>query len=142
MWTHARADTHRHISVIDIVCVAILITYHVCAVGGISCMSMRMCETSWHPQHLQGQSESALVQLCASIKHFFFFFFFFLKQDQWHPPNICFCQSNKTPLNQRSPTHLPLIYRVDEDVVMFFTLSFGENCLRDFEDDLQPLQLI
>lgn len=53
-WT--LTHTHKNISDIDILCFPILVTYHVCAVGAISWMPMRVCEPSWHPWHLQGQN--------------------------------------------------------------------------------------
>lgn len=50
------AHTHRytHTSDIDIVRFFIPITYHVCAIGGISWISMSISETPWHLQQLQG----------------------------------------------------------------------------------------
>lgn len=117
---HTQTDTHRHISDIDIVYFPILITYHVCAVGGISWMSMSMCETSWHLQHLQGQylnQHYTSVSVDPSR--------LFLKADPWHSRTVCFCQSNKSPLNQCYHTNLPLIHLVDigESALMIFYLE-------------------
>lgn len=101
---HKQTHTHKHVSDIDM-CFSILITYHVCAVGGISWMSMRMRETSWHLQHLQGQY---LNQHYTSVG--VYPSSLFLKEDPWHSLTICFSQSNTAPLNQWSHTNLPLIY--------------------------------
>lgn len=70
-YDHTQTHTHWHISDIDIEHFSILITYHACAVGGIRWMSMRMCETFWHLQHLQGHYlNQHYFSQCVSIKAF------------------------------------------------------------------------
>lgn len=105
-WT----DNNTHTGIIQILIWRIFqVSSHIVwAVGGICWMSMWMCETSWHLQHLQGrylnQHYTSVSVYPSSL---------FLKADPWHSITVCFCHSNRSPSNQWSHTNPPVIYSGD-----------------------------
>lgn len=103
----AHTEAHRHISDSDMVYFPSLITYRVCCQWYTLNVNENVWDILTSTASPRSVSESALhFSHCVSV-------WLFLTADRWHSTTVCFCHSNKSPLNQSSCTNWSVIYSGD-----------------------------